>query len=111
MSSGTPDPTSSPIRTAVWGTGNVGRAAIRSVAAHPALALSHVLVANPDKVGRDAGDLAGLGRQLGVAATNDVDAVLAAGPRRDSSTRRRATSDPTMRSPTSSRRCGRVRSW
>ena len=50
-----------PLRTAVWGTGNVGRAAIRAVDAHPDLELSHVLVANPAKVGRDAGDLADLG--------------------------------------------------
>jgi hypothetical protein len=42
-----------PLRTVVWGTGNVGRAAIRSIEAHPDLQLSHVLVANPDKVGRD----------------------------------------------------------
>jgi hypothetical protein len=40
-----------------------------------------VIVHNPDKVGRDAGDLAGLDRELGVAATDDVDAVLATGPR------------------------------
>jgi hypothetical protein len=69
------------IATVVWGTGNVGRAAIRAVAAHPALKLAAVLVHNPDKVGQDAGDLAGLGRELGVAATDDVDAVLSAGPR------------------------------
>jgi hypothetical protein len=68
------------IDTVVWGTGNVGRAAIRAVAAHPALTLSAVIVHNPDKVGRDAGDLAGMDGALGVAATADVDAVLAAGP-------------------------------
>lgn len=71
---------STPLRTAVWGTGNVGRAAIRSIDAHPDLVLSHVLVANPDKVGRDAGDLAELGRELSVAATDDVDAVLGDAP-------------------------------
>ncbi|MFJ8076398.1 dihydrodipicolinate reductase [Streptomyces sp. NPDC096176] len=69
------------ISTVVWGTGNVGRAAIRAVEAHPSLTLAAVVVHNPDKVGRDAGDLAGLGRELGVAATDDVEAVLAAGPR------------------------------
>lgn len=69
------------IATVVWGTGNVGRAAIRAVEAHPALKLAAVIVHNPDKVGRDAGDLAGLGRQLGITATNDIDAVLAASPR------------------------------
>ncbi|MEU0369757.1 dihydrodipicolinate reductase [Streptomyces sp. NPDC006283] len=69
------------ISTVVWGTGNVGRAAIRAVEAHPSLILAAVVVHNPDKVGRDAGDLAGLGCGLGVAATDDVEAVLAAGPR------------------------------
>jgi len=69
------------ISTAVWGTGNVGRAAIRAVDAHPALELTAVLVQNPDKVGRDAGDLAGTGDALGIVATDDVDAVLAARPR------------------------------
>lgn len=68
------------ISTVVWGTGNVGRAAIRAVEAHPALKLAHVLVHDPGKVGRDAGGLGGLGRDLGVAATDDIDAVLAAAP-------------------------------
>ncbi|CAB4552621.1 unannotated protein [freshwater metagenome] len=68
------------IATVVWGTGNMGRAAIRSVAAHPGLELVDVIVNNPDKVGRDAGDLAGLGYQLGVAASNDVAAVLDRSP-------------------------------
>ncbi|MFE7722868.1 dihydrodipicolinate reductase [Nocardia rhizosphaerihabitans] len=69
------------IPTIVWGTGNVGRAAIRAVAAHPALELTGVLVHNPDKVGRDAGALAGLDYGLGVAASADIDTLLAAGPR------------------------------
>ncbi|GGN81701.1 NAD(P)H-dependent amine dehydrogenase family protein [Nocardia rhizosphaerihabitans] len=69
------------IPTIVWGTGNVGRAAIRAVAAHPALELTGVLVHNPGKVGRDAGALAGLDYRLGVAASADIDALLAAGPR------------------------------
>ncbi|MGW0906164.1 NAD(P)H-dependent amine dehydrogenase family protein [Streptomyces sp. NPDC002853] len=69
------------ISTVVWGTGNVGRAAIRAVEAHPALKLTAVLVHSPDKVGRDAADLAGLQGQLGVTATDDIDAVLAASPR------------------------------
>ncbi|MEU9993804.1 dihydrodipicolinate reductase [Streptomyces sp. NPDC050848] len=69
------------IPTVVWGTGNVGRAAIRAVDAHPGLALAAVLVHDPAKVGRDAGPLAGLDRTLGVAATDDIDAVLATRPR------------------------------
>ncbi|MFD9424314.1 MULTISPECIES: dihydrodipicolinate reductase [unclassified Streptomyces] len=69
------------ISTVVWGTGNVGRAAIRAVETHPALALTAVIVHDPGKVGRDAGDLGGTGRRLGVAATDDAAGVLAAGPR------------------------------
>jgi hypothetical protein len=61
------------IRTAVWGTGNVGRAAIRAVDAHPGLELAAVIVSNPDKVGRDAGDLGDVGRSLGVAATKHAE--------------------------------------
>ncbi|NGN68410.1 dihydrodipicolinate reductase [Streptomyces sp. A7024] len=69
------------LSTVVWGTGNVGRAAIRAVVAHPALELSAVVVNNPEKAGRDAGELAGLEERLGVAATTDVGATLAAHPR------------------------------
>lgn len=68
------------ISTVVWGTGNVGRASIRAVEAHPALELVGVVVHNPEKVGRDAGDLGGLDRELGVPATDDIEAVLAARP-------------------------------
>ncbi|WP_405977331.1 dihydrodipicolinate reductase [Streptomyces sp. NBC_00158] len=68
------------IPTVVWGTGNVGRAAIRAVDAHPALELTAVIVHDPAKAGRDAGELAGLGHRLGVAATDDIAAVLAARP-------------------------------
>lgn len=69
------------IATVVWGTGNVGRAAIRAVEAHPALKLVAVVVHSPDKVGKDAGELGDLGYEVGITATDDVDAVLAAGPR------------------------------
>ncbi|MGW0363726.1 NAD(P)H-dependent amine dehydrogenase family protein [Streptomyces sp. NPDC002990] len=68
------------ISTVVWGTGNVGRSAIRAVEAHPALRLVAVIVHDPAKVGRDAGELAGLACPLGVAATDDSEAVLAARP-------------------------------
>lgn len=65
-------------RVVVWGTGNVGRPALRAIAAHRDLGLVGAIVANPAKVGRDAGELARI-EPLGVAATTDVDAVLAAG--------------------------------
>jgi 2,4-diaminopentanoate dehydrogenase len=69
------------ISTVVWGTGNVGRAAVRAVAAHPGLELAAVLVHDAAKVGRDAGLIADLGYELGVVTTDDVDAVLEALPR------------------------------
>lgn len=68
------------MRVVAWGTGNVGRHAIAGIAARPDLELVGVWVSNPAKVGRDAGDLAGLGRSLGVAATNDVEQILALRP-------------------------------
>jgi 4-hydroxy-tetrahydrodipicolinate reductase len=67
-------------RVVAWSTGNVGRHALAGIDARPDLELVGVWVSNPDKAGRDAGDLAGLGRQLGVLATNDVDAILALRP-------------------------------
>ncbi len=63
-------------RVIQWATGGVGRAAIEAVVAHPELELAGVWVHSDDKVGRDAGELSGLG-QLGVTATNDIDALLA----------------------------------
>jgi len=56
----------------------VGVPALRTVVSNPELQLAAVLVSNPAKVGRDAGDLAGLPAQ-GITATNDVDAVLGCG--------------------------------
>ncbi len=67
-------------RVVAWSTGNVGRHAIAGIDARPDLELVGLWVSNPDKVGKDAGELAGLGRTLGVAATNDVDALLALKP-------------------------------
>ena len=63
-------------RVVVWGTGNVGRPAIRAVVAHRGLDLVGVVVANPDKVGRDAGDLAGIAT-TGVLATDDRSVAFA----------------------------------
>ncbi len=68
-----------PIRTAVWSSGGVGSIAIAAVAGRPDLELVGVWVHSPDKVGRDAGELAG-GKPLGVAATNDADALIALSP-------------------------------
>ncbi|HEU5474553.1 MAG TPA: diacylglycerol kinase [Actinophytocola sp.] len=67
-------------RVVQWSTGNVGRHAIAGIDARPDLTLAGVWVSTMDKVGRDAGELAGLGRTLGVAATADADALIALRP-------------------------------
>ena len=59
-----------------WGTGNTGRLALRGIIQHPELDLVGLYVHNPDKLGRDAGELIGL-TPTGVVATSDVDALLA----------------------------------
>ena len=64
-----------PLRVVQWTTGNVGRRALRAIAANPELELVGCYAWSADKVGRDAGELAGIAK-LGVAATNDVDALL-----------------------------------
>lgn len=63
-------------RVVVWGTGNVGRPAIRAVVSHRDLELVGVVVSDPAKVGRDAGELAGIG-PVGVLATDDVEVAFA----------------------------------
>lgn len=68
------------LRVVAWSTGNVGRHAIAGIDARPDLELVGVWVSNPAKAGRDAGELAGLGRTLGVDATTDADALLGLHP-------------------------------
>jgi hypothetical protein len=63
-------------RVIQWATGGVGRAAIQGILSHPDLELVGAWVHSADKVGRDAGELAGAD-PVGVTATNDVEALLA----------------------------------
>jgi 2,4-diaminopentanoate dehydrogenase len=66
-------------RVVAWSTGGVGAAAIDAIIGRPDLELVGVWVHSPDKVGRDAGELAG-GEPIGLAATNDADALIALQP-------------------------------
>ena len=68
-----------PIRVVVWSTGGVGSIAIDAIRRRPDLELVGVWVHSPQKVGRDAGELAG-GEPIGVSATNDADALTALRP-------------------------------
>jgi 4-hydroxy-tetrahydrodipicolinate reductase len=65
-----------PYKVIQWSTGNVGIASLRCIIGHPELELVGLWVHSPEKVGRDAGELAGVD-PVGVTATNDVDALLA----------------------------------
>jgi len=62
-----------------WTTGNVGRRSVRAIVAHPGLELVGCYAFGPEKVGRDAGELAGIA-PIGVRATADVEALIALRP-------------------------------
>ncbi len=64
------------IRVIQWATGGVGKAAVEAVVAHPDLELVGAWVHSSDKNGKDVGEIVGLG-PLGVAATTDVEEILA----------------------------------
>jgi hypothetical protein len=66
-------------RVVQWSTGGAGAIALRAIAARPDLELVGVWVHTAAKVGRDAGLLAGIA-PLGVAATSEVDALIASAP-------------------------------
>ena len=63
-------------RVIQWGTGNVGKHALRHIVERPDYELVGLRVYNPDKVGKDAGEILGV-EPTGVIATDDRDAILA----------------------------------
>lgn len=67
------------IRVVQWTTGPVARAAVRGILANPDLELVGAYAWSPDKVGKDLGELCNL-PPLGIAATNDVEAIVALKP-------------------------------
>ena len=72
------------IRVAHVGTGNVGGLALAELITNPQFELTGVCVSTPEKVGKDAGQLCGVGLDAGtvtgVAAVGELDAILAAEP-------------------------------
>jgi 4-hydroxy-tetrahydrodipicolinate reductase len=67
------------VRVVQWATGNIGTKSLRAVIEHPRLELVGLFVYSDDKVGRDAGELCGL-PATGVAATRDIDDIVALEP-------------------------------
>jgi hypothetical protein len=67
------------IRVVQWTTGNVGKESVKAIVANPTLELVGCFAWSPAKVGVDVGELADIG-PIGLAATDDVDALLALRP-------------------------------
>ena len=67
------------LRVVQFATGNVGSEMVRRIAQHPDLELVGLYCYSAEKVGRDAGDIVGMG-PLGVIATDDLAEVLEARP-------------------------------
>src|SRR3954452_25442156 len=68
------------IKVAQIGTGNVGRPALTQLITDPRFELTGVWVSSESKAGKDAAELAGLDDSTGIAATTDLDQVLATTP-------------------------------
>jgi hypothetical protein len=67
------------VRVVQWTTGNVGQRSVRAVAGRADLELVGCYAWSAGKVGRDVGELCGI-EPLGIAATDDVDALLGLQP-------------------------------
>ena len=67
-------------RVIQWGTGNVGYHSLRHLIRHPDFELVGLHAHSESKIGKDAGEIAGLERTTGVTATNDADALIALRP-------------------------------
>lgn len=63
-------------RVIQWMTGDVGQVGIRHFADSPVFELVGVLVHTPEKVGKDAGEIAGIA-PAGVITTDDIESIVA----------------------------------
>jgi hypothetical protein len=68
-----------PFRVVQWTTGNVGKSSVQAIAVNPQLELVGCYAWSKAKAGKDVGELCGID-PLGVAATDDIDALLALKP-------------------------------
>src|SRR5512139_2697092 len=65
-----------PLRVIQWATGAIGKFNIVTCARNPAFELVGCWVFSPEKAGRDAGEIAGIG-PIGVKTTGNIDEILA----------------------------------
>ncbi|KUI42010.1 diacylglycerol kinase [Mycobacterium sp. IS-1590] len=68
------------IRVALIGTGNCGSLALKQLVNDSRFDLTGVWVSSEAKVGKDAGELAGLDVTTGVSAVGDLDEIIAGAP-------------------------------
>jgi hypothetical protein len=68
------------LRVAQWTTGNVAVEVVKALLTRPDLVLVGAYAYSPEKVGVDVGTLCNIGRDIGVHATNDVEALLGLEP-------------------------------
>ena len=68
------------IRVAQVGTGNAGMLTLRQLIDDDRFELVAVSVSTPEKVGKDAGELAGLDVVTGITAVPDLDSLIATAP-------------------------------
>ncbi|ONH23899.1 dihydrodipicolinate reductase [Pseudofrankia asymbiotica] len=69
-----------PLRVVQWTTGKIAREAVKSIVERPDLDLVGAYAFSVEKVGVDVGELTGLDHQLGITATDDIDALIALRP-------------------------------
>ena len=67
-------------RVVQWSVGGVGRLTLGALVRRPEFELVGVFTHSSERVGRDAGDLSGLGVPTGITATGDADGLLAMRP-------------------------------
>jgi len=65
------------VKVIQMGIGTVGQAATRSLAGKKGLDIVGAIDLDKEKVGKDLGEVAGLGKKLGIIVTNDADSLFA----------------------------------
>ncbi|MDG2306816.1 MAG: dihydrodipicolinate reductase [Candidatus Binatia bacterium] len=63
-------------RVVQWGTGNIGHHSLRHVLMHPDYELVGLHTFSPEKINKDAAEIAGLPGKTGILGTSDIDALL-----------------------------------
>ena len=65
------------VRVIVYGPGAIGSGAIRMMSEIDGIEIVGCIAVSKEKIGKDVGEVAGVGKKLGVIVSNDADVVLA----------------------------------